>query len=50
VNYYFIDADHGFFVETDLLNSIPPTTPPTASAQVSFGYYAARTPVCTGCQ
>jgi hypothetical protein len=49
VDYYLIDADHGFFVETDLVNSIPPTTPPTSSAQVSFGYYAARTPVCTGC-
>ncbi len=43
VNYYFIDAGHGFFVETDLVNPSP------GSGQVSFGYYAARTPVCNGC-
>jgi len=49
VDYYFIDPSHGFFVETDLINSVPPTTPPTPSGQVSFGYYAARTPVCTVC-
>ena len=36
-------AVHGFFVETDLVNSTAP------SAVVSFGYCAARTPVCTGC-
>ena len=41
--YYAIDSNHGFFVETDLVNSTAP------SAVVSFGYYAARTPVCTGC-
>ena len=34
VDYYFIDPDHGFWVETDLINA--------ASGQVSFGYYAAR--------
>lgn len=34
--FYIIDAGHGFFVETD-------------SVQVSFGYFAARTPVCQGC-
>jgi len=34
--YYMIDSGHGFFVETDLV-------------QVSFGYFAARTPVCQGC-
>jgi hypothetical protein len=49
VDYYFIDPGHGFFVETDLVNSVPPATPPTPSGQVSFGYYAARTPLCTGC-
>lgn len=49
VDYYFIDPGHGFFVETDLVNSVPPTTPPTPSGQVSIGYYATRTPVCTGC-
>ncbi len=43
VDYYFIDPSHGFFIETDLVNPSP------GSAQVSFGYYAARTPVCTGC-
>jgi len=41
VNYYFIDPDHGFFVETDLVSQ--------GSGQVSFGYYAARTPACPGC-
>ena len=43
VDYYFIDPDHGFWVETDLVNATPP------SGQVSLGYYAARTPVCAGC-
>ncbi len=42
-NYYMIDSDHGFWTETDLVN---PTAP---SGQVSIGYYAVRTPVCTGC-
>lgn len=41
VEYYIIDPSHGFFVETDLVTS--------SSGQVSFGYYAARTPVCDGC-
>jgi hypothetical protein len=41
--YYAIDSSHGFFLETDLVNSAAP------SAVVSFGYYAARTPVCDGC-
>jgi len=43
VDYYIIDPGHGFFVETDLVNSNLP------SGQVSFGYYGARTPVCAGC-
>jgi|HubBroStandDraft_6_1064221.scaffolds.fasta_scaffold00330_7 hypothetical protein len=43
VEYYIIDPSHGFFVETDLVNSSSP------SGVVSFGYYAARTPVCSGC-
>jgi hypothetical protein len=42
VEYYVIDANHGFVVETDLVNP--------GSGQVSFGYYAARAPVCSGCQ
>jgi hypothetical protein len=42
-NYYFIDPEHGFFIETDLVNAATP------SGQVSFGYYAARTPVCPSC-
>lgn len=45
VDYYFIDPEHGFWVETDLINATPPEQP----GQVSIGYYAARTPVCTGC-
>ncbi len=43
VDYYFIDPTQGFFIETDLVNPSP------GSAQVSFGYYAARAPLCTGC-
>jgi hypothetical protein len=43
VNYYFIDQGHGFWVETDLVDLTSP------SDQVSFGYYAARQPVCDGC-
>ena len=45
VDYYFIDPNHGFFVETDLVNA----TSPEQTGQVSLGYYAARTPVCAGC-
>jgi hypothetical protein len=44
VNYYFIDPEHGFLIETDLVSPSP------GSAQVSFGYYAGRTPLCQGCQ
>ena len=46
VDYYFIDQDHGFWVETDLVTGINGNP---GSGQVSFGYYAARTPVCAGC-
>ena len=41
--FYAIDPGHGFFVETDL------TDPNNPSGVVTFGYYAARTPVCAGC-
>lgn len=40
VDYYFIDPQHGFFVETDLL--VPSSAP---SGQISIGYYAAQCPV-----
>jgi hypothetical protein len=43
VDFYFIDPDHGFWIEMDLVN---PTLP---SGQVSLGSYAARNPVCDGC-
>jgi len=43
VDYYIVDPTQGFFVETDLVN------PNAPSGVVSFGYYAARTPVCAGC-
>lgn len=42
-NFYAIDSTRGFFVETDL------TDPTSPSSTVSLGYYAARTPLCTGC-
>lgn len=41
VNYYFIDPAHMFWIETDLVTQ--------SSAQVSFGYDVARTPVCAAC-
>ncbi len=37
VAYYLIDSDHGFFFETD--SSI--------TGELTFGYFAARTPVCS---
>ncbi|MGB6385131.1 MAG: hypothetical protein WBE45_11055 [Terriglobales bacterium] len=46
VDYYFIDQNHGFWVETDLITGINGNP---GSGQVSFGSYAARTPVCAGC-
>ncbi len=41
VDYYAIDANHGFFVETDLV-----TVGAAQNGQVSLGYYSARSPVC----
>jgi hypothetical protein len=41
VDYYAIDASHGFFVETDLV-----TVGAAQNGQVSLGYYSARSPVC----
>ena len=43
VDYYVVSPTQGFFVETDVVNPNDP------SGVVSFGYYAARTPVCAGC-
>ena len=45
VDYYIIDSEHGLFVETDLGNA----TTSEQQGQVSFGYYAGRTPLCSGC-
>jgi len=39
VAFYLIDSGHGFFIETDSL----------ASGELSFGYFATRTPVCPTC-
>jgi hypothetical protein len=36
--FYLVDSEHGFFVETDLANS------------TFLGYFAASTPVCPNCQ
>ncbi|MGA2356403.1 MAG: hypothetical protein ABSG02_18060, partial [Terriglobales bacterium] len=41
VNYYFIDAEHNFWIETDLISA--------SSGEVSSGYDVARTPVCATC-
>jgi hypothetical protein len=41
VDNYFIDSGHGFWIETDLISQ--------QSGQVSLGYYATRTPVCSTC-
>ena len=38
--FYLIDSAHGFFIETDSV----------ASGELTFGYFAARTPVCQGCK
>jgi hypothetical protein len=42
-DFYVVDANHGFFVETDLVDPNGP------SGTVTLGYYATRTPVCNGC-
>jgi len=39
VAYYLIDSGHGFFIETD--SSI--------TGELTFGYFATRTPVCSTC-
>jgi hypothetical protein len=41
VDYFSIDQDLGFWIETDLVSA--------QSAQVSFALYEARTPLCSGC-
>jgi len=55
VDYYLIDNNHGFFIETDLMNS-PPGSPNSGSTQVELGYFAQACDVTaaltspTGCQ
>jgi hypothetical protein len=39
VAFYLIDVGHGYFIETDSL----------ASGELSFGYFATRTPLCPAC-
>jgi hypothetical protein len=39
VVYYIIDSNHGFFAETDTINT----------NAVTFGHFATRTPVCSTC-
>ncbi len=48
VDYYFVDPDHGFFVETDLLSNLTAGAP----QQVALGYFAKACDVttATGCQ
>jgi hypothetical protein len=41
VDYYFVDQNLGFWIETDLVSE--------QSGQVSFAFYAARTSLCSGC-
>jgi hypothetical protein len=40
VNFYMFDSTQGYFIETDSLNS----------SELTFGYFAKRTPVCASCQ
>jgi hypothetical protein len=46
VNYYSVNQDFGFWIETDLVTGIEGNT---GSGQVSFGYYTVRTPLCSSC-
>ncbi|HEY7095856.1 MAG TPA: hypothetical protein VH437_03980 [Terriglobales bacterium] len=39
VELYFIDAEHGFMIENDSLQTF----------SLGFGYFATRTPICGGC-
>jgi len=41
VDYFFVDSDLGFWIETDLVTA--------QTAQVSFGFYQTRTPLCSSC-
>src|SRR5262249_52172380 len=43
VDFYFIDATHGFIIETDLNDAVNP------SSSVAFGFFAVSTSVCPGC-
>ena len=47
-DYYVIDSGHGFVIETDGggTDTISPGANP---GNLTFGYYATRTPVCQGC-
>ncbi|HVO59626.1 MAG TPA: hypothetical protein VMT53_01755 [Terriglobales bacterium] len=39
VDYYLIDSGHGFFIENDFVDTF----------SLTFGYFSARTPVCSRC-
>lgn len=43
VDYYFIDSNHGFFLETDL------NDPTYQGSAVTFGYFGRRTRLCQSC-
>jgi hypothetical protein len=40
MDYFLIDSTQGYFIETDSLTS----------GELTFGYFASRTPVCSKCQ
>lgn len=46
--YYIIDSGHGFVIETDGGGS-ETITPGVNPGNLTFGYFATRTPVCQGC-